>query len=99
VINICANWRQRDTWLASIVLDRAGACVYICAEYGTATQNGRSQAKQAASCRLSPREIEFFSKDSRELEGSVASTFRSGDTRHIQTRGKDGSRKPKERPQ
>jgi hypothetical protein len=99
VTNIYGDWRQKDILLASVLLDPVRACVYICAEYATATQNGRSQAKQAASSRLSPREIEFFSKDFRELEGSVASTFRSGDTRHIQTRGKDGSRKRKEKPQ
>jgi hypothetical protein len=97
VINIYGDWRQENTLLASVLLDPVRACVYICAEYGTGTQNGRSQAKQAASSRLSPREIEFFSKDFRELEESVASTFRSGDTCHIQARGKDGSRKRKEK--
>jgi hypothetical protein len=49
--------------------------------------------------RLSPRETEFFSRKARDLGESVASIFRNGGMLYIQTRGKDGSRKRKEKKQ
>lgn len=91
--------RQRNTWLASVLLDGVRAPIYICAEYGTATRNERSETKQFASPGLSPRELDLFPNDHRELGESVASIFRNGGAPCVQTRGKDGSQKQKEESQ
>jgi hypothetical protein len=99
VINISVGRIKGNGYLGSILLDPMRAYRYICAEYGTAAKNERSHAKQATSRRLSPGDAEFFSTDFRELGESVAWAFRNGDTRYIQTRGKDGSHKQKEEPQ